>query len=219
MRSVDRIRIAAGSALAVAALAWVVPSLGAKPSPKPQFGGGGIGMTPHPPYAGGGGPEEPDAPRVYFKAPVSAEAASVWTALQKKVAVPFAAETSLEDFLKFIKTSTSDKENSEGVTLYVDPVGLNEAEKTMSSPITLNLGAVRLETALQLALSQLDLTFWVHPDGIVYITTKTSQDWTANDPNALILDRLEALQKQVAKLQSALDRDAPVAPRGAVDKH
>ncbi len=99
----------------------------------------------------------------------------ILTALEKPVSMPFATETSLEEVIKYIKTTTADPQMPQGIPIYIDPVGLNEAEKTMQSPITLNLDGVPLKKSLKLLLKQLDLTYTVK-DGLMTITYYKSGD-------------------------------------------
>jgi hypothetical protein len=94
-------------------------------------------------------------------------------ALNFPVAMPFAQETPLDEVLKYIKKSTTSKEFPEGIPIYVDPVGLQEAEKTMASPITLELQGVPLWKSLKLFLGQLDLVYSVS-DGLMTITCLSS---------------------------------------------
>jgi hypothetical protein len=57
-----------------------------------------------------------------------------------------------------------------GIPVYVDPVGLQEAEKSMTSTVHgLDLEGIPLRRTLQLLLSQIDLVYFVE-DGILYIT-------------------------------------------------
>src|SRR5215218_8713095 len=86
----------------------------------------------------------------------------------------FANETPLEDVLKYIKSATTGA-NDNGIPIYVDPVGLQEAEKTMTSPVTLDLEGVPLKTTLRLMLKQLGLTYSVK-DGLLTITAENSED-------------------------------------------
>ncbi|MBV8234029.1 MAG: hypothetical protein JO329_28960, partial [Planctomycetaceae bacterium] len=65
--------------------------------------------------------------------------------------------------------------NDTGIPIYVDPVGLQEAEKTMTSPVTLDLEGVPLKTTLRLLLKQLGLTYTVK-DGLLTITSESSED-------------------------------------------
>jgi RNA polymerase sigma factor (sigma-70 family) len=93
--------------------------------------------------------------------------------LEEPVSMSFANETPLEDVLKYIKQATSEP-NSPGIPIYVDPVGLQEAEKTITSTIQLDLEGVPLRRTLQLALNQLDLIYYVD-DGILVITSRESE--------------------------------------------
>ncbi len=94
--------------------------------------------------------------------------------LDEPISMSFANATPLEDVLKYIKSATQGP-NDNGIPIYVDPVGLNEAEKTMSSPVTLDLEGVPLKTTLRLLLKQLDLTYTVK-DGLLTITSESSED-------------------------------------------
>lgn len=95
--------------------------------------------------------------------------------LEKPVSMPFGNETPLEEVIKYIKTATTGTGLEQGIPIYVDPVGLSEAEKTMASPVTLNLDGVPLKKSLKLMLSQLDLTYTVK-DGLMTITSKDSKN-------------------------------------------
>jgi RNA polymerase sigma factor (sigma-70 family) len=57
-----------------------------------------------------------------------------------------------------------------GIPIYVDPRGLSEAEKTMTSPVTLDLEGVPLKTTLRLLLRQLGLAYCVK-DGLLIISS------------------------------------------------
>lgn len=181
-------------AAGIAATAWLAPTMHA------QFRA--------PLIQGIGTPERTEVeqpPRIYYKAPISAEAAATWIKLGRKVPMRFANETPLEEFIKKVKELTADKDDPEGVMVYVDPVGLSEAEKTLASPITLDLANVKLDTALRLALSQLDLRFYVANDGILMITSKMGKTEEKDAPEALILDRLDSLTKEVRQLRAAVN--------------
>jgi hypothetical protein len=75
----------------------------------------------------------------------------------------------LEDVLKYIKSATQGP-NDIGIPIYVDPVGLADAEKTLTSPITIDLEGVPLKTTLRLILKQLGLAYCVK-DGLLYISS------------------------------------------------
>ncbi|MDE2508784.1 MAG: STN domain-containing protein, partial [Planctomycetota bacterium] len=83
-------------------------------------------------------------------------------------------ETSLEEVLKYVKSATQGP-NDAGIQIYLDPVGLSEADKTPSSPVTIDLEGIPLKTTLRLILKQLGLTYTVK-DGMITITSETSDD-------------------------------------------
>ena len=145
-------------------------------------------------------PREP-APRIYFSAPVNSEVATTWDKLQQKVPMHFVAETALSDVLKAIKSATSG-EDDPGLQFYVDPVGLQEVDKTMTSPVSIDLEGVPLTTTLELVLKQLNLGYHVQKDGLVVITSLESVDHNV-DPTLLILDELRALRQEVQQLRTA----------------
>ena len=94
--------------------------------------------------------------------------------LEEPISMSFTQETPLEDVLKYIKKATMGP-NDNGIPIYVDPVGLQEAEKTMTSRVTIDLEGVPLKTTLRLVLKQLGLTYAVK-DGLLTITSESSED-------------------------------------------
>jgi hypothetical protein len=108
---------------------------------------------------------------------------AVLKTLDEPVAMQFANETPLEDVLKYLKESTKSKGFPDGLPIYVDPVGLQEAEKTMTSPVTIDLNGVPLRRTLQLALRQLGLVYHVE-DGMIYITSESSEQIMLPPPMA-----------------------------------
>ena len=95
--------------------------------------------------------------------------------LDEPFSMSFAEETPLEDVLKYVQQATTSNTYS-GIPIYVDPVGLQEAEKTLTSTVrNMDLEGVPLRRTLQLLLKQLDLVYFVE-DGILYITSAQSED-------------------------------------------
>src|SRR5262249_52883670 len=70
---------------------------------------------------------------------------AILTKLDEPIAMSFANETPLEDVIKYIKAATRGPSYI-GIPIYVDPIGLNAAEKTMTSPVTLDLEGIPLKT-------------------------------------------------------------------------
>jgi RNA polymerase sigma factor (sigma-70 family) len=93
--------------------------------------------------------------------------------LEEPIAMSFTNETPLDDVLKYIKQATTSKTFA-GVPIYVDPIGLQEAERSLNSTVTIDLEGVPLRRTLQLVLAQLGLIYWVE-DGMIYITSEGSE--------------------------------------------
>ena len=91
--------------------------------------------------------------------------------LESPIAIPFESETPLEDVIKYIKQATADETLPAGLPIYVDPAGLEEAERTMNSTVHLNLEGISLRRGIGLMLGQLGLAFAVD-DGLLIISTE-----------------------------------------------
>jgi hypothetical protein len=100
--------------------------------------------------------------------------------LGKVVPMSFPNETPLEDVIKYIRVATKSPNFSDGIPIYVDPLGLQEAYKTMASPVAFNLKDVPLRTSLKLMLKQLGLGYQVQ-DGLLMITSLESLDEAARE--------------------------------------
>jgi hypothetical protein len=100
--------------------------------------------------------------------------------LEKPVDMSFANETPFEDVIKYVRTVTKGPQFPDGIPIYVDPVGMQEAEKTNSSVVVINLARVPLKTSLRLLLKQLGLVYQVK-DGLLTITSAASEDVAVED--------------------------------------
>jgi RNA polymerase sigma factor (sigma-70 family) len=89
--------------------------------------------------------------------------------LEEPISMSFANETPIDDVLKYIKQATTSPTYA-GIPIYVDPVGLQEAERSMNSTIQIDLEGIPLRRTLQLMLTQLGLAYFVQ-DGILIITS------------------------------------------------
>ncbi len=92
--------------------------------------------------------------------------------LDEPISMSFANETPLDDILKYIKQATTTPKFS-GIPIYVDPIGLQEAERSLLSTVQLDLEGVPLRRTLQLILTQLGLAYFVQ-DGMLVITSEDS---------------------------------------------
>ncbi len=102
---------------------------------------------------------------------------AILSKLNERISMNFPGETPLEDVKKYIEQSTQDEAAGlpTGIPIYVDPQGLQDADKTMASPVSINLEGIPLKTTLRLLLRQLGLTYTVK-DGLLTITSSSSED-------------------------------------------
>jgi RNA polymerase sigma factor (sigma-70 family) len=101
----------------------------------------------------------------------SPKAKAIQKALEQSIAMSF-PNSALEDVLKYIKSATSGP-NSTGLQIYVDPAALEEVNKTMTSPVQIDLEGVPLKTTLYLILKQLNLCYEVRGGELLIITSNT----------------------------------------------
>jgi hypothetical protein len=89
--------------------------------------------------------------------------------LDQPIPFHFPENTPLEDVLKYIRSATKDA-NFPGIPIYVDPVGLENAEKSMTSTVgNMDLDAIPVRDGLRLCMKQLDLEFSVR-EGFIMIS-------------------------------------------------
>ncbi len=100
--------------------------------------------------------------------------ARVLKALDQPVPMHFRDETMLEDVIKHIEQTTKDADGKI-VPIYLDPIGLQEAEKTPQSVVKLDLSGIPLKTTLDLCLKQLALAYMIR-DGVLVITSEESAE-------------------------------------------
>jgi RNA polymerase sigma factor (sigma-70 family) len=100
---------------------------------------------------------------------------AIEAALEKEVSMHFASETPLETVLEHVREETKDARGRK-IPVYVDPISLQEAEKTMQSPINLDLVDVPLRTTLRLVLAQLNLEYKVEDGLLKVVATQGTPD-------------------------------------------
>jgi hypothetical protein len=105
-----------------------------------------------------------------FTGPTSVEQKNrlILAKLDEPISMSFNEECPLEDVLKYVKQATTTA-TYPGIPIYVDPIGLQEADKTMTSTVrNMDLEGVPLSVTLGLLLKQLDLEYVVR-DGMLKI--------------------------------------------------
>jgi hypothetical protein len=126
------------------------------------------------------------------KTAVSPRTQAIRAKLEKLIPMPFPNETPLEDLLKYIKQVTLDGPNDRvGLPIYVDPLGLQEAKKTLTSTFTLNVEGIPLKVTLAQVLDQVGLKYAVQDDVIII----SSPDGIERERDATVaLPRLQTPQ-------------------------
>jgi hypothetical protein len=111
--------------------------------------------------------------------------ARILKALEQPVPMRFPSDTPLEDVLHYIKKATTTP-TSPGIPIYVDPIGLQEAERSLTSTVTIDLEGVPLGTTMRLCLEQLGLQYYVK-DGLLRITSSDTGMSPSDDDPFLIV--------------------------------
>ena len=122
---------------------------------------------------------------------LSAENARILEALERPIQMKFANETPLDDVLKYIKQATTTP-TFNGIPIYVDPIGFQEAQRSMNSTVQIDLEGVPLRATLALCLRQLGLGYEVK-DGFVRITAERNLSTSLDDPFLIVGHCLLAL--------------------------
>ncbi len=96
---------------------------------------------------------------------------AILEALEKPIPIHFPTETPLEEVKKYIQQATEKSPGLPGgIPIYIDPIGLQDADKSMSDTVVMTLDDVPLKHTLRLLLKQLSLAYMVK-DGILTITS------------------------------------------------
>ncbi len=156
-------------------------------------------------FGGAGNPANEASPAIKLAAkPMTVAETKVWLKLQEKVTFDFPKDATLDEVIKHVQKSTVDKTDfPDGIPIYVDPQGLQDADKTMASTVQICLKGIPLTTTLKLTLRQLGLGYWVNHDGLLIITYIEADEMPV-DPSPLILEELAALRREVRELHNEL---------------
>ena len=130
--------------------------------------------------------------------------------LEQPIAMSFANETPLEDVLKYIKQATTGP-NDPGIPIYVDPLGLQEADKTMTSPVRSTSKVSRCAERSS-SCSSSSAWFYFVDDGILVITSQEAEDRRDSiPPGRALAFRQEA--REARKRRNELAGDERRLPR------
>ena len=94
--------------------------------------------------------------------------ARILEAMEQPVAMTFPDPKPLKDVLRYVTLATATP-TYPGIPIYIDLIGLQEADRTPSSTVTIDLRGVPLKTSLHAGLEQLGLDYRVQ-DGYLRVT-------------------------------------------------
>jgi hypothetical protein len=110
--------------------------------------------------------------------------ARVFAMLDRTIPMHFPEETSLDEVLSYIKQATATP-TDHGLSMYADPIDLQECERSLSYTVTIDAEGVPLRTTLRLCLWQVDLDYRVR-DGYVSITGVDQAGSDPEDPFVIV---------------------------------
>ncbi len=102
--------------------------------------------------------------------------ARTWLRLSRAEGVAFSEETPLKAVLAFVREHSQEPglaadQPSPVLPIYLDPRGLEKAEKTEDAAVVLDVANLPLSTTLALMLDQVGLTYRVQEDGLLVVTS------------------------------------------------
>ena len=115
--------------------------------------------------------------RVRFPAlasPTVASSVRIIETLERPIPMEFPRPTPLSEVLEYLREATTTP-GRPGLPIYLDPIGLQEAERTPDSTIAIDLRGVPLKVTLWMALKRLGMDYVVE-DGVLRITDETHEE-------------------------------------------
>jgi hypothetical protein len=154
---------------------------------------GTVGFTQPPPQT------KPPLPKPAAPGSKSPETATR-ARLDQPVPMVFPKEIPLKEVLKHIKQATKRGPLDPGLAIYVDPIGLQEVQRSLNSTVTLNVENTPLRDTLPQVLGQLGLSYFVK-DGVLIISSPQGIDAERKEPLIVAKDdspRTAAVLDQLA---------------------
>jgi hypothetical protein len=100
--------------------------------------------------------------------PASPRTKAILAKLEKPISMVFPNQTALDAVLKYIQQATRDgPDDWTDLPIYVDPLGLREAKRSLSSTFTLNVEDAPLSVTLAEVLAQVGLDYVVKDDVLI----------------------------------------------------
>jgi hypothetical protein len=130
--------------------------------------------------------------------------------LERPIPMSFPEPTPLSEVLAHVKRSTTTPGRPE-IPIYLDPIGLQEAERSPDSTIAIDLRDVPLRVSLRAALKQLGMDYVV-TNGLLYVTSEdTFRSEDEEDPFYAETDREAYHHEQFRHRQAQLWLSADLA--------
>jgi serine/threonine protein kinase/formylglycine-generating enzyme required for sulfatase activity len=137
----------------------------------------------------------------------TARIAALAAALEKQIPMHYVNDTPIDDVLRDVKKASKEP-NGSSIQIYVDPLGLMKAEKTMASTISINLEGVPLKTTLRLALKRLGLDYCAK-EGLLFISDAKSVQEEINRVASVPNDAEPATKAVLAALEKTIPMRYP----------
>jgi len=133
-----------------------------------------------------------------------ARSSAILARLDEPIFMAFPDKTPLGVVLRHFKNATSKGRNDPGVPVYLDPIGLQEAKRSLASTVTINGGQTPLKIALQQVLDQLGLAYVVRDD-VLIISSRKGVDREQNETTAVLTkDALPMTKVVLAELEKPI---------------
>jgi hypothetical protein len=103
-------------------------------------------------------------------AEVSPQTKAIRAKLDEPIPLDFYNETTLDEVLRYIKPATKKGPNDPGLPIYIDPLGLQEVQRSLNSTVAIRVKGSPLKDSLRKVLSQVNLAYCVKDD-VLFITS------------------------------------------------
>jgi len=139
--------------------------------------------------------------------PVMLGTRAILTRLDEPVPMQFPNATPLLDVLSHIRQATK-VGNDAGIPVYLDPLGLQEVERTWTSTVTINVDKTPLKIALQQVLGQVRLAYVVKDD-VIFISSPGRVDREKRESSVVATDGSPKTKAVLARLSAAVPMPFP----------
>ncbi len=120
--------------------------------------------------------------------------------LEERVAMPFPKKTPLDDVLQHIRRVAKKGPDDLGVPIYIDPLGLERAGRSLNSTVTIDEKAIPLKDALTRVLASLSMAYIVKDD-VLIITDRMGVRREQKEVPVQACDATPATRSLMARLE------------------